>query len=143
MDDLGANGTGTATVTITEKDSSDTNVPPTADAGRSYSGTVNEKIMFTGYGTDTDGTIAYYRWDFDTDGSYDTEWSDSSIANHSYTSAGIYTVTLQVMDDLGANGTGTATVTITGDGGIPGFELVLVFCALIIVFYIIRKRRNM
>ena len=143
MDDLGANGTGTATVTITEKDSSDTNVPPTADAGRSYSGTVNEKIMFTGYGTDIDGTIAYYRWDFDNDGSYDTEWSDSSIANHSYTSAGIYTVTLQVMDDLGANGTGTATVTITGDGGIPGFELVLVFCALIIVFYIIRKRRNM
>ena len=58
-------------------------------------------VNFTGSSSsDPDGTIASYAWDLDGDGAYD----DSSVQNppFTYTTAGTYTVRLQVTDNLGA-----------------------------------------
>jgi len=91
-----------------------TNTPPTADAGGPYSGYVNIPISLDGSGSsDSDGTIAGYRWDFENDDTYDTDWLTTAMTTHSYYSVGNYTVKLQVKDDDGATGTDTATVTIT------------------------------
>lgn len=86
---------------------------PVADAGGPYVGVVDEKITFDGSGsTGTDGTITGYRWDFNNDGTYDTEWSDSPTTEHSYSTAGDYTVKLLVKDSNNKLDTDTATVTI-------------------------------
>jgi ribosomal protein L21E len=56
-----------------------------------------------------DGTIVDYSWDFG-DGS--PAVNGAATPAHTYTSAGTYTVTLNVTDDAGALGTGTATVEV-------------------------------
>ncbi|MBT0895789.1 PKD domain-containing protein, partial [Geobacter hydrogenophilus] len=40
------------------------NLPPTANAGADKVVTVNQAVTFTGTGTDPDGTIASYAWNF-------------------------------------------------------------------------------
>jgi PGF-pre-PGF domain-containing protein len=107
--------------TFTTKSSSDggwgdgtvQNIPPTAEAGGPYAGFTGMKTTFTGSGADTDGTITGYRWDFNSDGTYDTGWSMDTTSSSTYPSAGEYTITLQVKDDRGAFATDTAIVTIT------------------------------
>jgi hypothetical protein len=76
------------------------NLPPVADAMGPYEGNVGCAILFNGSAShDPDGTIVAYRWDFDSDGIFDTEWSDSPIRSYLYASEGNYTVTLEVKDD--------------------------------------------
>ncbi|TMI29000.1 PKD domain-containing protein, partial [Candidatus Bathyarchaeota archaeon] len=43
-----------------------------------------------------------YRWDWESDGVFDTDWADASSATHEYDTAGTYTVTLQVQNFRGA-----------------------------------------
>ena len=111
------------------------NLPPTADAGGPYSADENVVITFNGSDSnDPDGSIVGYRWDFDNDGTYDTDYSTSATATHSYSSDGTYTVKLQVKDDDDLTDTDTATVTINeeedpepkpvADAGGPYFEFV-------------------
>ncbi|WP_207225029.1 DUF4082 domain-containing protein [Rivibacter subsaxonicus] len=57
----------------------------------------NGSITFT---ADASGVNPRYRWSFG-DGSATTEWSSSASAAHTYTRAGIYSVTLMVTDDRG------------------------------------------
>jgi parallel beta-helix repeat protein len=90
------------------------NAAPVAHADGPYSGYVNQSISFSGStSTDSDGTIAGYRWDFTNDDHYDTNWSTTPTTTHVYTSAGTYTIKLQVKDNEGALDTDTATVNIT------------------------------
>jgi len=119
-----AAGTYTVTLTVTDNDgdASDPvtttatisatpvgNVPPTADPGGPYSGTVNAAVSFDGTGSaDSDGNIVSYDWTFG-DGASGTGVTPS----HAYTAAGSYTVTLMVTDNEGASATATTTATIT------------------------------
>ena len=100
------------------------NESPTADPGGPYYANVNNAITFDGSGSsDTDGTIAGYRWDWTNDGTYDTDWLSSATTTHSYSSVGTYTVKLEVKDDDGATDNDTATATITSEGeAIPTAE---------------------
>jgi len=76
------------------------NKNPTADAGGPYFGVVDEEIIFDGSGSsDPDGIVVDYHWDFNNDGTYDTEWLKSATASHSYSNAGEFTVKLEVKDD--------------------------------------------
>jgi len=85
------------------------NRPPAANAGGPYSGTTGQLIKFNGAGsTDTDGSIASYRWNFG-DGTTGT----GSAPTHAYSAAGTYTVTLTVTDNAGATATASAPVTVT------------------------------
>lgn len=72
-----------------------------------------EDVLFSGSGTDPDGTIDLYEWDFDGDGTYD--WSSTSGADtiYSYSAAGSYNPVLRVTDNQGYTDTATISLTIT------------------------------
>jgi PKD repeat protein len=77
------------------------------------SGYVDETIIFYAYySEDRDGYIVGYRWDFDNDGVYDTDWIEDILINYSYSKPGNYTVRLQVIDDDGAITTTAHNITI-------------------------------
>lgn len=86
------------------------NQHPVADpsAGEPYRGKVNEEIFFNGTRSyDPDGTIASWVWDFG-----DNTTGSGRIIQHSYTTPGVYTVLLSVVDTMGATGTYQTTVVI-------------------------------
>ncbi len=60
---------------------------------------VGETVHFTGIGSDSDGTIIRYRWDFDGDGTFDAVSTDSGDASYTYTATGIYTPIFEVTDN--------------------------------------------
>jgi len=87
------------------------NNPPTALIQTDItSGTVPLKIDFTGSGTDTDGDIVSYYWDFG-DGSSSSEQN----ITHKYNEVGTYSVKLTVIDDKGANDSDTIIIEAIED----------------------------
>ena len=56
-------------------------------------------------------TITDYAWDFETDGTYDTNGA-SPITAHDYGSNGTYRATLRITDSRGVTATLTQTITI-------------------------------
>jgi PKD repeat protein len=90
-----------------------TNIPPIADANGPYKGYINQTITLDGSKSyDTDGVIEYYRWDFTSNGIWDTEWIEAETITYVYLSAGNYIVSLEVKDDKAATNTDTSIVTI-------------------------------
>ena len=97
-------GTGNATYAVA------INNPPTCSSigANPVSGNVPLNVIFTGAGSDSDGSIAYCQWDFDYN--INPGWDDITSASndtcdsigYSYSSAGIYCVKLRVQDNLGA-----------------------------------------
>jgi chitodextrinase len=92
-DNCGARSTCETTATITGP-----NIPPICDAGGPYAGPENVPIQFDGTGSsDPDGAIVLYGWTFG-----DGAQGSGPTPTHTYTTAGLYTVVLHVVDDLGA-----------------------------------------
>jgi len=58
-------------------------------------------------------TVLEVRWDWNDDGTYDTNYSTSKTATHQYTTAGTYTAKLEVKDTGGLTNTTTRQVTVT------------------------------
>ena len=76
------------------------NQHPIAKITGPHTGYTNETLIFYAYYSyDPDGYIVGYKWDFENDGVYDTDWLDDLIITCNYSSSGNYTVRLQVMDD--------------------------------------------
>jgi parallel beta-helix repeat protein len=134
------------TINIIKNSSNAENNVPVADAGGPYTGFTNDIINFIGLNSyDSDGIITLYKWSFG-DGITDT----GSTTNHIYSNPGTYTLNLTVTDDNNTTDTDTTTVTIltkeennnnNSDDNffIPGFEMIIIFLALILV--LIKKRR--
>jgi len=102
-DDQGGMGSATSLVSIGA-----VNQPPVADPNGPYTGSAGSVIVFDGSASiDLDGSIVSYNWDFG-DGNTATGVSP----NHIYMVGGIYTVTLIVTDDAGADGTASTSATI-------------------------------
>ena len=109
-DGNGGSDSATSMVTITE-----VNDFPTADVGVPYSGTVNKVIAFDGIAsfdhdnqdstTLNDQTLQYF-WDFG-----DTLTGTGVVTTHSYTSTGIFPVSLTVSDGIESD-TSSTTVTV-------------------------------
>ena len=82
-------------------------------AFESYSGVrefevqVHASSSWDPYGSDSK---LRFRWDWQSDGTWDTRWSRWSNASHTYPVAGVYQVTLEVKDGVGLRDEVTGTV---------------------------------
>jgi len=103
-DDDGATGSDIMEVNVT----SETNIPPVADAGSDASVPFDQTIRLNGSGSDDDGSIESYEWK---EGS--TVLSDSASFDYTPGITGVHELTLTVTDDDGAQGTDTVKITAT------------------------------
>jgi len=109
-------GTYTATLTVTDANEDEATDTATvtvevagsivADAGGPYTVLVGESLTLDGSVT---GGTSPYTWSWDLG---DGDTADIEDPTHTYTSEGVYTVTLTVTDDEGLMDTDTATVTV-------------------------------
>lgn len=89
-------------------DADSTDWAPVAEAGKTYHGSVGEEITFDGSDScDAEGNIESWHWDFG-DGSS----SEGEKVTHSYDNRGIYTVSLNVTDEIGKQGTDRAVAFV-------------------------------
>jgi parallel beta-helix repeat protein len=103
----------------------------------------NQLITFdAGQSNDTDGRVVGYRWDFDGDGVFDTNWTSSPLMTHSYARQGSYLVRLEVKDNANATGVFSSGLTVQPvQKKSPGFEMLLVVLALAVLLIKYRKRK--
>jgi len=85
----------------------------------------------------TNSTPMQFRWDFNGDGLWDTNWSTDMYIDHSYTQGGEYNVTMEVKD--GAGNTDNMTWHVEVEPlVIPEFTTLLVpICSMIAIFLIV------
>ncbi len=96
--------------------------PPVATASLSPSnGPIPLLVNFTGSGTDSDGTIAKFEWDFDGNGTFDFTSTTTGNTTHTYDTAGTYNAVFRVTDNEGLTATARVTTTAvrTGPPGSP------------------------
>ncbi|MCK4390439.1 MAG: PKD domain-containing protein [Desulfobacterales bacterium] len=67
-------------------------------SGRPY---FKQGVAFVGQGTDADGEIVLYEWDFDGNGTFDWSSTTTGVTLYSFTSPGTYTATFRVTDNSG------------------------------------------
>ena len=120
---LGAKGEYSASVTISNTYGSEqypftlsvvSETPPNAViTGDPMSGTAPLAVDFDASDSaDSDGTIVQFEWDWEGDGTYDSNTGAVPVTSHNYTSGGIYDAAVRVTDDDGL--TGTASVSGSG-----------------------------
>jgi len=106
--------TTTTTTTITPKPPTSGPVQRRPPVGAFISNCSGLNCTFDATGsTDLDGTIIYYAWSFGREEG-GLEGSNRSKVSHGYRTAGMYTVTLLVMDDDGITDTTTRRVPVGG-----------------------------
>ena len=84
------------------------NIKPTAEAGADKTVQVNNTVTLTGEGTDSDGSIASFKWS-----KGETTLATNAEFDYTPTSVGTDTLTLTVTDNDGATDTDTVTITVT------------------------------
>jgi YD repeat-containing protein len=91
------------------------NQPPTASFTITPESAIkNESIAFNASASkDPDGTISKYEWDFDGNGTYESNSGSSPTTTHVYPTPGNYTVGLRVTDNGGKTATTTRPVTVS------------------------------
>lgn len=109
-DNRGASGTAQLTVVV-----GPANQPPIAQGTASpTSGTAPLMVSFnSGGSSDPDGSIVSRSWNFG-----DGTTSSAANPSHTYTSAGAFTATLTVTDNLGATGTAALTINVAAPPGV-------------------------
>jgi len=93
-----------------------TNDPPSADlVGDQTASQYEFGVEWDASGsTDPDGDTLEYRFDWTSDGTYDTVWSTQAIYDHDYGESGTYTATVQVRDGNGGTDTASESVSVLG-----------------------------
>ena len=71
--------------------------------------------------SDTEDAVSalQFRWDWNNDGTWDTQYSDDTQEQNTYTTEGTYTIKLEVMDTGGLSGTSTNTVNVSAAANNP------------------------
>ncbi len=69
----------------------DSNIQPIASGLAPTAAFIQVPASFTGSGSDDDGTVVRYEWDFENDGVFDYTNPASAATTHEYPSAGTYT----------------------------------------------------
>jgi PKD repeat protein len=117
-DSFGLEDTAAVQITVEMGD----NLPPVADIqADAVGGGAPLAVNFDASGSsDSDGSIAKYEWDFETDGIYDLDSGTTAGAAHIYTDPGDYQATVRVTDNLGAMDTASTLIQVTtGPAGDP------------------------
>jgi PKD repeat protein len=109
LSDSGTNSINSDNVTLTVTASPPPNVAPNATFTYTTSTQeVNKVVSFdAAASSDSDGSISTYAWDFG-----DGSTGSGTIANHTYVSAGTYTVKLTITDNRGATAVKEISLTI-------------------------------
>ncbi len=105
-DDEGKTDTASVEITVT--------VPgaPVAEASADpVAGDNPLRVEFTGTGSDPDGSIVKYEWDFNGDGVFDWSSETTGETHHIYQDVGTYQAVFRVTDDNGYTGTDEVTIT--------------------------------
>jgi Ca2+-binding RTX toxin-like protein len=90
---------------------------PVADAGGPYLATDGGAVTFNASNSsDPDGDPLQYRWDFDNDDVWDTTWSPSAVATHTWGDVHTGVAKVQVFDGVGY-ATATANVSVLAEFG--------------------------
>jgi serine protease len=105
---------GTYSINVTDDDE------PIAEAGSGQSVLVDDVVFFNGTGSSDNVGIASYSWDFNASDGIGEEATGTTV-NHTYTTAGTYTVNLTVTDDAGLSASDTLVVTVNE----PSAEIVV------------------
>jgi len=84
---------------------------PVANAGADKTATIGSSVTFDASTSTDDKGIASYSWDFDASNGITSD-ATTKIATKTYTTAGIYTVTLTVADTIGQKSTDTLQVVV-------------------------------
>lgn len=93
------------------------NTPPSAELDVSYTGTEGTAVVFdAGGSTDEEGDELQYRWDFDNDDTWDTEYSIDPTASYTWDDEYSGTVKVEVFD---GEFTDSTTTSITVDNSAP------------------------
>ncbi|HET6347844.1 MAG TPA: PKD domain-containing protein [Candidatus Krumholzibacteria bacterium] len=69
-------------------------------------------VDFVASGTDIDGTIVKYEWDFENDGTFDYSSPTTPNTSHTYVNPGSYTAKLRVTDNSGSVGLAAIALSI-------------------------------
>lgn len=99
-----------------------TGSPPLATASINPSnGAIPLLVNFTGAGTDSDGTIVKFEWDFDGNGTFDFTSTTTGNTTFTYNTAGTYNAVFRVTDNDGLTATARVTTTAVrvGPAGSP------------------------
>lgn len=105
------------------------NINPVASASTPAASFVDVPTPLTGSGSDDDGSVVRYEWDFENDGVFDYSSFATASTSHEYPSAGTYVAKLRVTDNLGAIGHDAVSVNVldavfvsatTGNNANPG-----------------------
>jgi parallel beta-helix repeat protein len=142
VDDDGRSGMANTTATISGQ--MYINSPPVALFSAPSTSLVNQAVTFDASGSiDVDGSIVGYRWDFDSDGIFDTDWQMTSIANYTYSIVGNTPVTLEVKDNANASGSYVTTLDVQAPPQkSPGFEVLFVILGVLISLTIYRRQKR-
>ncbi|MBD3393255.1 MAG: PKD domain-containing protein, partial [Chitinivibrionales bacterium] len=89
------------------------NAKPVAEAGKDLSLKVNQESEFAGEGSDPDGEVTKYQWDFNGDGTYDYGSLRSGVVQYAYKKKGSYTARLKITTKDGQTAEDEITVTVT------------------------------
>lgn len=91
---------------------------------------------------ETDHAALLYRWDWTGDGVFDTDWSLSPTAMHSYDVPGVYQASVEVKDGAGLVSSASVAVEVTGEA-IPEFSMLVVpVLATLAVALLARRSRR-
>ena len=131
-------------ITVGFEENSNEPVPgtPTAIAGQDVVIIPGGTVQFNGAGTDDDGSIVKYEWDFDGDGVYEWSSEENGRTTNIYNNPGTYIPTLRVTDNDGKFATDSLTVTVKSpeeEGRLSSVSLLAVLTLLGIVS-ILRRR---
>ena len=96
---------------------------PTADVNGPYTGDEGSSITFNASGSvDPEAMPMEYRWDFDGDDTWDTDWSASPYGEFTWGDDYSGTVKLEVRDEIGKTDISATTVTIYNVAPTATFE---------------------
>jgi hypothetical protein len=87
------------------------NIPPTATIVSAAPQVEGTPVNFVATGSDADGAVVLYEWDFDDDGTFDSSSPSTGNASHTYV-AGSHRAKLRVTDNKGAIGLAVINLVI-------------------------------